>query len=317
MNILFVVHRYAPYPGGSEIYVQSMAEETLRRGHSVAVFAGEHQGDLNNVMVSSDSTILFAKWDLIVVHGGGVAVQDFVLSNAAKIQSPILYMLILPNENPECVQALHTCALIGCSTYDDFKHCARHNVMQKAVRIRHGITPANCFGTAGFKQKHGLSTKQMFLSCGGYWPNKAMKELADVFESANIENSVLVTTGYDNRFNLMPTARNNIIPLILTDRTEMLSALHDADCLIMHSYQEGFGLVLLEAMLNQTPWIARNIAGAELMKDHGITYISDVDLVNQLRNFNRSKFDIKSAYEYVCGNHLISNTVDDILAVIK
>jgi len=34
-KILYVVHRYAPYPGGSENYVRDMAEETLRRGHDV------------------------------------------------------------------------------------------------------------------------------------------------------------------------------------------------------------------------------------------------------------------------------------------
>jgi len=37
-KILYVVHRYAPYPGGSENYVRDMAEETLRRGHDVTVF---------------------------------------------------------------------------------------------------------------------------------------------------------------------------------------------------------------------------------------------------------------------------------------
>ena len=54
-KLLYVVHRYAPVPGGSENYVRDMAEETLSRGHEVWVLAGEHQGDLNGVKVSSDS----------------------------------------------------------------------------------------------------------------------------------------------------------------------------------------------------------------------------------------------------------------------
>ena len=33
MKLLFVVHRYAPFPGGSEYYVQAMTEEALSRGH--------------------------------------------------------------------------------------------------------------------------------------------------------------------------------------------------------------------------------------------------------------------------------------------
>ena len=94
MRLLFAVHRYAPFPGGSEYYVQAMAEEALSRGHEVAVFAGENQGDYNGVKVTSDPQILGWPWDLIVVHGGDVGLQNFVISNATRIPSPILYMLI-------------------------------------------------------------------------------------------------------------------------------------------------------------------------------------------------------------------------------
>ena len=86
MRLLFVVHRYG-YPGGSEIYVQGMAEESCRRGHSVAVFAGEHRGNMNGVSVTHDPTILGQQWDLVVVHGGDVVIQNFVLSNAKQIKS--------------------------------------------------------------------------------------------------------------------------------------------------------------------------------------------------------------------------------------
>ena len=50
MRICFVVHRYAPYPGGSEYNVQRMAEECKRRGHNVIVLTGDHQGDFNVFM---------------------------------------------------------------------------------------------------------------------------------------------------------------------------------------------------------------------------------------------------------------------------
>ena len=71
-RILYVVHRYAPFPGGSENYVRDMAEETLFRGHEVAVFAGEHKGDHNGIRVTTDTAIFGEKWDLVVVHGGDV-----------------------------------------------------------------------------------------------------------------------------------------------------------------------------------------------------------------------------------------------------
>jgi glycosyltransferase involved in cell wall biosynthesis len=316
MKLLYVVHRYAPYPGGSEIYVQGMAEESLRRGHTVAVFAGEHKGNYNGVTVTSDNRILLDTWDLIIVHGGDVNVQNFVLSNATRISSPILYLLVLPSNSVTCVQALYDCAFIGCSTRQDFEHCEKHKVASKAVQIRHGITWQDCIGKSGFKSKHNI-TGQMFLSCGGYWPNKAMRELAAVFESAALDSTVLVTTGYDNRLNLMPQPSKHVLPLLIDDRQEVLSAIYDADCLIMHSWQEGFGLVLLESMLNQTPWLARKIAGAEVLEKFGKTYTSDQELVTLLKTFNRSTFDIEAAYNHVSQNHLILNTVDDIEACIN
>ena len=315
MRLLYVVHRYG-YAGGSEIYVQGMANESRGRGHDVAVFSGEHRGDMDSVRVTNDPQILLENWDLIVVHGGDVNVQNFVLSNAKNIPSPILYLLVLPSTSQVCLQALHDCTYIGCSTTQDWQHCYDYGVADKAITVSHGITWQNCIGSSGFKAKHGITGK-MFLSCGGYWPNKAMKELANVFELANPKDAVLVTTGYDNRMNLMPDQSDLVIPMLLEDRVDVLSAIHDADCLLMHSYQEGFGLVLLEAMLNQTPWISRNIAGAELMKDYGQTYKTDGELIYRIRTFDRRDFNIRAAYDYVSQNHLISNTVSDILTVIN
>ena len=312
MRLLFVVHRYIPYPGGSEYYTAAMAEEALSRGHEVAVLAGEHQGDQNGVMVSNQADTLMQPWDLIIVHGGDVSVQNFVLQNAKQIPSPILYMLILPSNSPVCTQALQDCALIGWSTMDDITHIKRHGVEDKSVRIRHGIKHQDSLGVEGFKKKHGI-TGRMFLSCGGYWPNKKMKELADLFVEADVEDAVLVTTGYDNRMQLMPQAvPGKVMPLLIDDKAEVLSAIKEADCYVMHSNQEGFGLVILESMLNRTPWISRHIAGPALLKQFGKTYNRDQELMALLRNFDPDGFDLDKAEEHVLNNHLIKNTVDDI-----
>jgi len=312
MKLLFVVHRYYPFPGGSEYYVQAMAEEAKRRGHEVAVLAGEHQGDQNGVRVTSDGNVLMLKWDLIIVHGGDVGVQDFVLSNAKNIPNPMLYMLILPSNSPVCVQALSDCSFIGWSTFDDINHIRKHNVSDKAVRVRHGIKHHDSIGKPGFKAKHGIEGR-MFLSCGGYWPNKRMRELADLFIKADIDDAVLVTTGYDNRMQLMPNpVPGKVIPLLIDDKAEVLSAISEADCYVMHSSQEGFGLVLLESMLNRTPWISKHMAGAALLKGYGQTYSRDEELIRMLREFDPDGFDLDKAEDHVMTNHLISNTVDDI-----
>lgn len=317
MRFLFVVHRYYPFPGGSEYYVQAMAEEALSRGHEVAVLAGEHQGDQNGVRVTDLANVLLEHWDLIIVHGGDVSVQNFVLSNANRIPNPILYMLILPSNSDVCVQALHDCAYIGWSTLDDISHLRKHGVAAKASRVRHGIKHQDSIGKTGFKEKHGIKGR-MFLSCGGYWPNKKMIELATLFSKADLDNAVLVTTGYDNRMQLMPApVSGKVIPLLIDDKAEVLSAIREADCYLMHSNQEGFGLVILESMLNRTPWISRHIAGPALLKEFGKTYNRDEELITLLKGFDEIEFDLDKAEDYVLNNHLIKHTVDDIEDVAR
>lgn len=316
-KICFVVHRYAPFPGGSEYYVQQMAEECVQRHLDVTVVAGEHKGDLNGVRVTSDANALLDK-DLIVVHGGDVGVQNFVLSNASRIDSPMLYMLIKPSESSICLQALNDVKYIGCSAPEDWEHVKKFGVEHKSHKVIHGISPTDCIGTKGrFKDKYNIpKNKKMFLSCGGYWPNKKMIELAIAFEKANIPDAILVTTGYDNRFNLMPTARGNIMPLMVEDPMDIKDAIADADCYVMNSDAEGFGLVVLESMINKTPWIARNIAGAKLLARYGQVYNTEEELTELLKNFKPEDFNIESAYKYVVQSHLIKNTVDDILSLI-
>lgn len=316
-KILYVVHRYAPYPGGSENYVRDMAEETLRRGHEVAVFAGEHRGDHNGVTVTSDPAIFNVRWDLVVVHGGDVGWQDNVLIQCEKVQSPILFMLIIPSESQVYQFARERVKYIGCSTWEDWNYVTYHGLRSKSVKIRHGIDPKISVGQSGFREKYGIKTELMLLSCGGYWPNKAMHELVETFNKVGRYDMTLVLTGYDNRFNLKPEESEFVKPLMIDCRDDVMSAIREADLYIMHSHREGFGLVLLESMLNRTPWTSRNIAGGKLMKEFGFAYDTDSQLLDYLKTFKPvMENEIDKAYEYVTLNHMISNTVDDILKLI-
>lgn len=318
VKICFVVHRYAPFPGGSEYYVQQMAEECVQRHHDVTVLAGEHKGHLNGVRLTSDANDLLNK-DLIVVHGGDVNVQNFVLTNAKQINSPILYMLIKPSESNICLQALQDVKFIGCSAPEDWEHVKKFGVESKSHKVIHGISPNDCIGELGkFKDKYNIpKDKKMFLSCGGYWPNKKMIELAAAFNKANLKDAILVTTGYDNRFDIMPKASENVIPLMVEDPKDIKNAIADTDCYIMNSDAEGFGLVILESMINKTPWISRNIAGAKLLAQFGEVYETEEELIPLLQNFTKNEEKIEKSYQYVIKNNLIANTVDDILKLIK
>lgn len=317
-KILYVVHRYAPYPGGSENYVRDMAEETLSRGHDVTVLAGEHKGDWNGVKVTGDFQIMGReRFDLIVVHGGDVAVQNIALINAQNIPSPMLFMLIKPSDSAVYKHAVQHVKYVGCSTPEDWQSTIDMGCRDKAVRVGHGIDAKISVGMRGFREKYGITTPYMFLSCGGFWPNKAFHELICVFNQVKRDDVTLVLTGYDNRHGIMPPDSTNVKTFMIDDRDDVMSAIADADLYLMHSHSEGFGLVLLESMLNRTAWAARNIAGAKVLKDFGFTYETDEQLRDYLQTFKGvSDQKLDDAHEYVMNAHLIKNTVDDILKLI-
>lgn len=315
-KILFVVHRYSPYPGGSENFVRDMAEEVVRRGHTAAVFAGEHKGDLNGVRVTDNGQIFQEHWDLVVIHGGNVPLQDFIISNIPNIKAPVLFLLVRPSDSPIYLFGMQNAAFIGCDTEEDFGSVPPQ-FQHKIRKIRHGVDPKISTGVDGFKKMYGIKTPYMFISGGGFWPNKAMKELTDVFHAAGRDDVTLVLTGYDNRHGIMPSDEPNIRSLLIDDRNDVLSGIKEADLYIMHSFSEGYGLVLLEAMLNKTPWAARNIAGARQLKDYGFTYDSDDQLLQYLKDFKPvSDKQLKKSYNTVKSNYTTKNVVDDLMAIV-
>jgi len=319
-----VVHRYPPYAGGSEYYVCAMAEECARRGYDVTVFTGAHQGDRNGVKVTSDAAIFdgINPFDLIVIHGADVSVQNYVLMNLHKIKCPSLYMVILPSESEAAMTGLRDATFVGCSTQADFNHVTKHGQQNKIISVRHSIPDKfeDVLGTAGvFKKTMKIETPYMFLSSGGFWPHKGMDELAQIFEECKRDDVTLVLTGYQNP-EFVPSERKNVRSFICDDRQDVLNALADADLYIMNSTVEGFGLVLLEAMANKTPWVSRHIAGAVELQQYGFTYTKPQELKNFILDFI-GKDDVTNTLDinqnYVKEHRQIGNTVDDIEACFK
>lgn len=333
MKICYVVHRYPPYAGGSEYYVQGMAEESLRRGHDVTVFTGEHDGNLNGVRVTSDGAVFDkvanSPFDLIVVHGADVWLQNMVLSNIQALGVPVLYMIILPSESQAAMAGLRDAQLIGCSTKFDWDHVRKHQVEKKSFHVRHALpnSPEHSLGSkdvAATREKYDIDTKYMILSCGGYWPNKAMHELVNSFNKADLADTTLVLTGYANR-DQAPKESEFVKVLMVEERQEALDLIAAADLYVMHSHQEGFGLVLLEAMLNKTPWIARHIAGAVELRQLGKTYATEDEFVALLKDIRDKEFgpgfmddfNLELGKDIILKHRLIGNTVDDIESAYK
>lgn len=346
MRLLFVTHRYWPFPGGTEVFVTSMAEEASRRGHLVAVYTGAGRAkNVNDVTVTTDPEIMVKeRWDLIIVHAADDRPQCLALANVKNIPSPILYMLVYP----QVVQGLSHAAVqevayIGVSTRADAAFLSQfpESVQRKARLVRHSVTATvgETIGQRGrFKTKFGINTKFMFLSCGGFWRHKGMAELADAFRESTestkcLSDVTLVLTGYRddaaNRPQPMSLPNNSFIKVfVIDDKSDVADAMADADLYIMNSVYEGFGLVLIEAMLNRTPWISRAIAGAIEMRDFGGLYEGRATLIDAMKRFHEEQKiqdmqniqDIQErterAYAYASANRLTANTVDDIEKIL-
>jgi len=56
-KIVWVVHRYYPYPGGSENNVRNISETMVKTGHDVTVWSPTNMGDQNGVKVTADTSI--------------------------------------------------------------------------------------------------------------------------------------------------------------------------------------------------------------------------------------------------------------------
>lgn len=330
MDLCLVTHSYPPMTGGTAIYVASLAGELVRRGIGVTVLSRPEPGIPesyvhNGVPVVTQQEVIYSRrFDLVVIHAADGPPQLLALANAGKIISPTLYLVVFPQIVPTVsYPALGHVTFAGCSTDDDWKYLSRRDCMHKGRHVRHGANPVECAGTPGrFRKKYGISTRYLFLSCGGFWKHKGHFELAQTFARLEIaaQDVTLVITGY--REAPRPSETNGIRVLLLDGeqgRQDMLDAMADADLYIMNSFHEGFGIVLIEAMMNRLPWIARStVAGATEMFPHGVIYRGEEGLARCLAGFRNIIADrdrVERAYQYAMSERTVARSIDDLLAV--
>jgi glycosyltransferase involved in cell wall biosynthesis len=313
MRLCFVTHRAAPFPGGTESFIQNMAEAALARGHDVTIVTGQHRGDLNGVRVTSDEALLTREtFDLIAVHGATEGPPRRTLERAPTLPGPVLYMLVAHDARHVRSRHLQAATLLGWSTPLDRSVIARAGLTAREVRARHGIPVTPSLGQPGFRARYAIAPeRRMFVSCGGYSAHKRMRALARLFTRTQ-GNSLLVTTGYAPARWSMPRRGPRVLPLVIEDHAEVLSAIAEADCYLMHSRNEGFGLVLLEAMLNRTPWIAHETGGATVLAAHGSVYRRDTELVALINGFRPEPAATEAARQAMLEAHRIEHCVDDL-----
>ena len=112
-------------------------------------------------------------------------------------------------------------------------------------------------------------------------------------------------------------------------RTDVYDLMANATALLVPSYYEGFGFITVEAMLNKTLVIGRNVAGTKEQFDNGL-YITGKEIgvrfnstkelsevILQVCTNNPSIFRnmVESAYKVVMDNYTIEKNTEQIYHV--
>jgi glycosyltransferase involved in cell wall biosynthesis len=330
-SVLYVVHRYYPYPGGSEYYVHWLASESAARGWRVTVFAETHQGDVGNIKVTDNAAILAEKFDAVIIHGADCSSQDVALHALAKgkVPGPVLYLIIKPSTSPAALAGLRCASLVGCATSLDRAHAKKHGAGDRIVEVVHGI-PVEAddlsMRVASHEEERGLvklekpKGARIFVSAGGFGRHKRMLELAQAFEVARRPGDRLLLFGYqtpaDDEYLGRCRSIEGVEVIVGAERHALLRALKMADRYIMHSEWEGFGLVLLEAMSAGCEWLAFKGAGAApdlAALGLGTAYADERELVKLLQTAESPSPERRSLLKYAAKMRFgTKNAVDDI-----
>jgi glycosyltransferase involved in cell wall biosynthesis len=218
-------------------------------------------------------------------------------------------MIVRPEESKQIFPAMENSDYIACSTPTDWRFVKKYRQEHKSVQVNHSISKDDVAELTN--KSMGSVFDPYCISVGGFWSHKGHKELS---QGWSVDNRLFMT-GYNNDRNWVPdvTDKSNQYLLFLENKEDVLRHIRDAELLILNSQYEGFGLVLLEAMLNDTPWASTPVAGAEVLKDHGFVYNSLPELMEYIK---KGEY-IKGDKQYVIDNHLTDTTVRQILDVLK
>jgi glycosyltransferase involved in cell wall biosynthesis len=307
------VHRTHPYNGGSEYNVKIISESMVKNGYDVTVLT-ECGSDYNGVKVTFDKNELFSnKYDWIIIHGNDMPIQDFALLNILKIKAKTLYWMIKPSFGETAKLGFNHATLIGWETTFDLKHILNtygYKIFNKCRYIRYAVDLNNCFG----KKETKKNSIRQIISCGGFAEHKGFNEIIEAFQELKLKNCKLILTGY---IGTPPPCSENVDVKLIESRQDYLDILSNSDLYVMNGYNEGFGLVLYDAMINKIPWISRNIVPAAYdMAQFGKLYSSKEELKILLQFYFPKNNIVEQGYEYILKSGCVEHMTKDFTSIL-
>lgn len=136
--------------------------------------------------------------------------------------------------------------------------------------------------------------RREFLCISNFIETKGIEDLVNVFASDEFSNYNLTITGkiYEHSFfyKIKNKATKNIKFVIEPNRELIQTLLGDSDCFIMPSWNEGFPIVILEAMSVGLPIIATNVGSISEMLGEDYPFLvppkNCAKIAEALINFN-------------------------------
>lgn len=182
-----------------------------------------------------------------------------------------------------------------------------HTIQQKSSYIPNGVHTKTILSDSEYIEQLGLTHQEYILCVGRITQEKGFDYLIDAFIEAQIPNLKLVIAGgidhkSDYAERLQQKARQyQIIMPGYTDGKNLQQLYSHARLFILPSYNEGFPLVLLEAMSYRLPLLASNIEANLLLKlkENDYFKVGNVrDLAQRIQekldsNFKQEQYQLK------------------------
>jgi glycosyltransferase involved in cell wall biosynthesis len=139
--------------------------------------------------------------------------------------------------------------------------------------------------------------KTVFLTIGGNYIRKGFFYLIEAWNLMNNDSSILIIKGSVPK-HIKANLKGNVIVIDKSlNLTELVNLYHRADVFCLPSIDEGFGMVVLEAMSSGLPVIlSENVGASDLIENYKegiITKIRDVNgIANSMKHFTDDPSEI-------------------------
>lgn len=303
-----MVGQFPPHVGGVGVHIHTLSKKLVEEGHEVYVITYPHKEikDIDGIHVIGTKGLnipgvrglmfkknakkaleeLLEKEDIDIIHGhylfpaGAAAVE---VGNAHNIKTYVTAhgsdMFELYKSQPLMRSTIRN-VLKGADGVFAVSNALRHEIIATGVvgiaaktKISWNSVDIDKFSSKendSFKREHKLTDKPIVLFVGNLIKRKNVESLLEAKKIAN-SDYYLVIVGDGPLFKKLrkKVEEENIRDVIFTgSRNDVEDIIPSCDVLVLPSFSESFGLVLIEALACGKPVIGSNVGGiTEIITD--------------------------------------------------